>query len=69
MFSLTVRQKEVFCTRFVELSRPVSYVWLRVKRRCFFLQGSGVSEGAKYVIRTEVLYEVDKSERIDATKD
>jgi len=32
-------------------------------------QGSGVVSGAKYVIRTEVLYEVDKSERIDASKD
>lgn len=32
-------------------------------------QGSGVLSGAKYVIRTEVLYEVDKSERIDASKD
>ncbi|KAF8962109.1 hypothetical protein BDZ97DRAFT_1826426 [Flammula alnicola] len=31
--------------------------------------GSGVLSGAKYVIRTEVLYEVDKSERIDASKD
>ncbi|KAJ7097605.1 hypothetical protein C8R44DRAFT_643119 [Mycena epipterygia] len=28
-------------------------------------EGSGVTSGAKYVIRTEVLYEVDKSERID----
>ncbi|KAF9527268.1 hypothetical protein CPB83DRAFT_895488 [Crepidotus variabilis] len=32
-------------------------------------EGSGVTSGAKYIIRTEVLYEVDKSERIDATKD
>ncbi|KAH9476056.1 hypothetical protein JR316_0011626 [Psilocybe cubensis] len=32
-------------------------------------EGSGVISGAKYVIRTEVLYEVDASERIDATKD
>ncbi|KAF9479132.1 hypothetical protein BDN70DRAFT_879108 [Pholiota conissans] len=32
-------------------------------------EGSGVLSGAKYVIRTEVLYEVDKSERIDASKD
>jgi hypothetical protein len=32
-------------------------------------QGSGVLSGAKYVIRTEVLYEVDNSERIDASKD
>ncbi|KAF5370923.1 hypothetical protein D9615_009813 [Tricholomella constricta] len=33
-------------------------------------EGSGVTRGAKYVIRTEVLYEVDKSERVDtATKD
>ncbi|KAF9548285.1 hypothetical protein CPC08DRAFT_823525 [Agrocybe pediades] len=30
-------------------------------------EGSGVLSGAKYVIRTEVLYEVDKSERIDAS--
>ncbi|KAJ7182835.1 hypothetical protein C8R43DRAFT_968201 [Mycena crocata] len=29
-------------------------------------EGSGVTEGAKYVIRTEVLYEVDKSERVDS---
>ncbi|KAJ6498554.1 hypothetical protein C8R47DRAFT_1112078 [Mycena vitilis] len=29
-------------------------------------EGSGVTDGAKYVIRTEVLYEVDKSERIDS---
>ncbi|KDR79257.1 hypothetical protein GALMADRAFT_223491 [Galerina marginata CBS 339.88] len=29
-------------------------------------EGSGVTEGAKYVIRTEVLYEVDKAERVDA---
>ncbi|KAF7369208.1 hypothetical protein MVEN_00248400 [Mycena venus] len=29
-------------------------------------EGSGVTEGAKYVIRTEVLYEVDKSERIES---
>lgn len=35
----------------------------------FVCQGSGVLSGAKYVIRTEVLYEVDKSERIDASKD
>ncbi|KAF7313939.1 Fe2OG dioxygenase domain-containing protein [Mycena chlorophos] len=28
-------------------------------------EGSGVTEGAKYVIRTEVLYEVDASERVD----
>ncbi|TFK36247.1 hypothetical protein BDQ12DRAFT_725285 [Crucibulum laeve] len=32
-------------------------------------EGSGVIEGAKYVIRTEVLYEVDQSERVDALKD
>ncbi|KIJ96923.1 hypothetical protein K443DRAFT_270604 [Laccaria amethystina LaAM-08-1] len=32
-------------------------------------EGSGVTSGAKYVIRTEVLYEVDKSERVDASKD
>jgi hypothetical protein len=32
-------------------------------------EGSGVTRGAKYVIRTEVLYEVDKSERVDAAKD
>ncbi|GLB40901.1 putative prolyl 4-hydroxylase [Lyophyllum shimeji] len=33
-------------------------------------EGSGVTVGAKYVIRTEILYEVDKSERVDtATKD
>ncbi|KAJ7472454.1 hypothetical protein B0H11DRAFT_2039073 [Mycena galericulata] len=30
-------------------------------------EGSGVTEGAKYVIRTEVLYEVDKSERVDSS--
>lgn len=31
----------------------------------FFSQGSGVEgDGVKYVIRTEVLYEVDKKERI-----
>ncbi|KAJ7489172.1 hypothetical protein FB451DRAFT_1125424 [Mycena latifolia] len=30
-------------------------------------EGSGVTEGAKYVIRTEVLYEVDKSERVDTS--
>ncbi|KAJ7100771.1 hypothetical protein B0H15DRAFT_817247 [Mycena belliarum] len=30
-------------------------------------EGSGVTEGTKYVIRTEVLYEVDKSERVDTT--
>ncbi|KAH8094633.1 hypothetical protein BXZ70DRAFT_946930 [Cristinia sonorae] len=30
-------------------------------------EGSGVTSGAKYIIRTEVLYEVDKSERIDAS--
>jgi len=29
-------------------------------------EGSGVTEGAKYVIRTEVLYEVDKSERVES---
>ncbi|KAK7052112.1 hypothetical protein R3P38DRAFT_3386647 [Favolaschia claudopus] len=29
-------------------------------------EGSGVIEGAKYVIRTEVLYEVDKSERVES---
>ncbi|KAJ6551186.1 hypothetical protein B0H19DRAFT_1156827 [Mycena capillaripes] len=29
-------------------------------------EGSGVTDGAKYVIRTEVLYEVDKSERVDS---
>ncbi|KAF7324607.1 hypothetical protein MKEN_00502000 [Mycena kentingensis (nom. inval.)] len=28
-------------------------------------EGSGVTEGAKYVIRTEVLYEVDASERVE----
>ncbi|KAJ7267234.1 hypothetical protein C8J57DRAFT_362283 [Mycena rebaudengoi] len=28
-------------------------------------EGSGVTEGTKYVIRTEVLYEVDKSERVE----
>ncbi|RDB16632.1 hypothetical protein Hypma_002847 [Hypsizygus marmoreus] len=32
-------------------------------------EGSGVKVGAKYVIRTEILYEVDKSERVDAIKD
>ncbi|KAG5653211.1 hypothetical protein H0H81_001688 [Sphagnurus paluster] len=33
-------------------------------------EGSGVTQGEKYVIRTEILYEVDKSERVDsATKD
>jgi len=32
-------------------------------------EGSGVTRGKKYVIRTEVLYEVDKSERVDAAKD
>ncbi|KAF8066593.1 hypothetical protein FPV67DRAFT_1417259 [Lyophyllum atratum] len=33
-------------------------------------EGSGVTVGAKYIIRTEILYEVDKSERVDsATKD
>ena len=48
---------------------------LHVRRRltrlnCFFhFKGSGVLSGAKYVIRTEVLYEVDKSERIDASKE
>ncbi|KAF9465989.1 hypothetical protein BDZ94DRAFT_1159016 [Collybia nuda] len=31
-------------------------------------EGSGVRTGAKYVIRTEVLYEVDKSERVDTQK-
>ncbi|KAJ7770285.1 hypothetical protein DFH07DRAFT_735466 [Mycena maculata] len=30
-------------------------------------EGSGVTQGAKYVIRTEVLYEVDKSERVDSS--
>ncbi|KAJ7779201.1 hypothetical protein B0H16DRAFT_808617 [Mycena metata] len=29
-------------------------------------EGSGVTRGAKYVIRTEVLYDVDKSERVDS---
>ncbi|KAG6844760.1 hypothetical protein H0H87_003983 [Tephrocybe sp. NHM501043] len=29
-------------------------------------EGSGVTDGAKYVIRTEILYEVDKSERVDS---
>ncbi|KAJ7312922.1 hypothetical protein DFH08DRAFT_791180 [Mycena albidolilacea] len=29
-------------------------------------EGSGVTEGVKYVIRTEVLYEVDKSERVES---
>lgn len=29
------------------------------------VKGSGVTVGAKYVIRTEILYEVDKSERVD----
>ncbi|KAJ7220677.1 hypothetical protein GGX14DRAFT_431684 [Mycena pura] len=29
-------------------------------------EGSGVTQGAKYIIRTEVLYEVDKSERVDS---
>ncbi|KAF8876946.1 hypothetical protein BD779DRAFT_1559065 [Infundibulicybe gibba] len=32
-------------------------------------EGSGVTKGAKYVIRTEVLYKVDKSERVDSQKD
>ena len=31
-------------------------------------EGSGVTRGAKYVIRTKVLYEVDKSEGIDAAR-
>ncbi|PPQ96894.1 hypothetical protein CVT26_005880 [Gymnopilus dilepis] len=30
-------------------------------------EGSGVIEGAKYVIRTEILYEVDAKERVDGT--
>ncbi|KAF8884436.1 hypothetical protein CPB84DRAFT_1850670 [Gymnopilus junonius] len=31
-------------------------------------EGSGVLEGAKYVIRTEILYEVDERERVDAAQ-
>lgn len=31
-------------------------------------EGSGVLEGAKYVIRTEILYEVEERERVDAAQ-
>jgi len=34
----------------------------------FEVQGSGVTNGTKYIIRTEVLYEVDKNERVDSQK-